>query len=726
MSKVPASFGTNPNPEGDKNDWKIKTHANGLLFYFNTKTKKSQWEKPDVLKTAEELLNSTDWQEQTTSEGKTFYYNAKIKQSVWKMPPELKAIKEKQAELAKLAEGQKGSGPKISVSITSSIPHTQEVENPKDYDNLSHEESVKIFMDMLRDRCQPTMKWEQALQIIKNDERLKVIKGIGEQRRLFKEWINQTKIQERQEQKQRLQKARENFRVMLEDKKVLDSDSKYYKVFHLFVNDYRWKALEDREREQIFQDYLDDLYEKEKEDSNKKIKQYREDLRKILSQDPEITSLSKWHEVSEKYKENKIWAELPDYDKLQVFSRWVIELDKNEHEEKRKNRRMTERKNREAFRELLKEHIDRGTLTYKTKWRHFIEQIKEDKRLFNMLGQNGSTPRELFEDQIEVLKDNHKRIKEDFKKLIKDNPSIKAGAETPFESFDSALKGQEDYDKLDAKTKELFYNYFVDKAKAKEKESNKKHRRAMRKYTRFLRKLPNLKPDSEYKTFEKEINENELFAALKEEEKVAGFTSFLQDLKTQDEGQISGDEGDADKHKKKRSKKKRKNKKKAYDSSDNEDHSSDESRSPSRSPSPDHKRSSKKERKSHKRDHSASEEYSDGEKKPEKKIFNEADLARNAEVSKAQEENKIQEEKQPAKESTTKEDKEEREEGETKESLARGRRSSISSRSESHERRKKKKDRKHSKKSKKSDRDRKSKKKHKKHSYSPSDSSDDD
>ena len=52
---------------------------------------------------------------------------------------------------------------------------------------------------------------------------------------------------------------------------MLDSDSKYYKVFHYFVNDYRWKALEDREREQIFQDYLDDLYEKEKEETNQKM-----------------------------------------------------------------------------------------------------------------------------------------------------------------------------------------------------------------------------------------------------------------------------------------------------------------------------------------------------------------------------------------------------------------------------------------------------------------------
>jgi len=56
---------------------------------------------------------------------------------------------------------------------------------------------------------------------------------------------------------------------MLEEKNILDSDSKYYKVFHLLMNDHRWRALEDREREQTFQEYLDDLYEKEKEERNK-------------------------------------------------------------------------------------------------------------------------------------------------------------------------------------------------------------------------------------------------------------------------------------------------------------------------------------------------------------------------------------------------------------------------------------------------------------------------
>ena len=68
-----------------------------------------------------------------------------------------------------------------------------------------------------------------------------------------------------------------------------------------------------------------------------------------------------------------------------VFSEHILDLDKKEYDEKRKNRRTQERKNREAFRELLKEYIEQGKLIYKTKWRNFVQLIKDDPRLLNMV-----------------------------------------------------------------------------------------------------------------------------------------------------------------------------------------------------------------------------------------------------------------------------------------------------------------------------------------------------
>ena len=63
----------------------------------------------------------------------------------------------------------------------------------------------------------------------------------------------------------------------------------------------------------------------------------------------------------------------------------MIELDHQEHENKRRSRRNQERKNREAFRELLKENIEKGNLLHKTKWKHFVHQIKDDQRFLEMV-----------------------------------------------------------------------------------------------------------------------------------------------------------------------------------------------------------------------------------------------------------------------------------------------------------------------------------------------------
>lgn len=98
-----------------------------------------------------------------------------------------------------------------------------------------------------------------------SDDRYKVIASVSEKKQLFKDYIQQQKKQERNESRNRLEIARENFMRMLEDHKSLNSDSKFYKTAHMFINDPRYKALDERDRENCFQDYLDKLYDQEKE-----------------------------------------------------------------------------------------------------------------------------------------------------------------------------------------------------------------------------------------------------------------------------------------------------------------------------------------------------------------------------------------------------------------------------------------------------------------------------
>jgi pre-mRNA-processing factor 40 len=105
-------------------------------YYYNKRTKQSNWEKPLELMTPLERADaSTVWKEFTTPEGKKYYYNKVTKESKWTIPEDLKLARE-QAQLAseKTSLSEAGSTPlshhaasssDLAVStVTSVVPST--------------------------------------------------------------------------------------------------------------------------------------------------------------------------------------------------------------------------------------------------------------------------------------------------------------------------------------------------------------------------------------------------------------------------------------------------------------------------------------------------------------------------------------------------------------------------------------------------------------------------
>lgn len=52
---------------------------------------------------------------------------------------------------------------------------------------------------------------------------------------------------------------------MLKEQKTLHSLSKYYQAAKVLASDPRFKNTDEKDREDIFQDYLDELFNKERE-----------------------------------------------------------------------------------------------------------------------------------------------------------------------------------------------------------------------------------------------------------------------------------------------------------------------------------------------------------------------------------------------------------------------------------------------------------------------------
>jgi pre-mRNA-processing factor 40 len=63
----------------------------GKKYYFNTKSRKSCWEKPLELMTQVEKADiTTDWREHTAPDGRKFFFNKVTGDSKWQMPEVVK------------------------------------------------------------------------------------------------------------------------------------------------------------------------------------------------------------------------------------------------------------------------------------------------------------------------------------------------------------------------------------------------------------------------------------------------------------------------------------------------------------------------------------------------------------------------------------------------------------------------------------------------------------
>ena len=76
-----------------QNDWTEHKSPDGRVYFYNTVTKQSVWEKPDDLKSSTELLLANcQWKEYKSDNGRIYFHNNETKESVWTIPKELQDI----------------------------------------------------------------------------------------------------------------------------------------------------------------------------------------------------------------------------------------------------------------------------------------------------------------------------------------------------------------------------------------------------------------------------------------------------------------------------------------------------------------------------------------------------------------------------------------------------------------------------------------------------------
>ena len=122
--------------------------------------------------------------------------------------------------------------------------------------------------------------------------------------------------------------------------------------------------------------------------------------------------------------------------------------------------------NRREFRVLLSEKFGNKSLSIKTKWKDFAFCIQTDSRYTNLVGQPGSTPKELFDDFIQAEKENFKRQKGTLKQIIKTS-GISLTSQMSFQVFDSKLIEYKEYAEIGIEYRKFLHQYVMMKVKEK-------------------------------------------------------------------------------------------------------------------------------------------------------------------------------------------------------------------------------------------------------------------
>ena len=423
--------------------------------------------------------------------------------------------------------------------------------------HIPREELYQKFKDKLRTLgITVTWKWEDASRLLFNEPEWKAIRTFSEKRNLFNEYINDLKNKEREEIYLKREKNKSKFRQLLSEDNTINSDSTYTEVMSRLSYDERWRSVDEKEREDIFEDYIDLIYKKE-EDEWKKEREVKKKLFLEKLKFKKIKSDALWKNIAVEFKDDPVFASMEKIDRIQAFADYITTLESEEKKEKKEKEKYQGYLNREKFRELLQISVEEKKLNIDTKWSEFVSEIKDREEYLNMLGQEGSTPLELFQDKKYELKKDYKKVKKIFKEIITKN-KIEIKYQISFEEFDNLISQYREGKIISLDMKKLLYEHIKKKLEEKEMIHNKHSNNIANKlYSYLQRKKLILREDCPFDEAYEKIKKLKKFENLNESNVKEGYSILKQLIKEKpiiyDDNDKNDDKGSENKNDKEKS-----------------------------------------------------------------------------------------------------------------------------------------------------------------------------
>jgi len=575
-------------------NWSEHKSPDGRTYFYNTVTKASAWEKPDVLKsTAESLLSKCPWKEFKSDAGKIYFHNHETKESVWTIPKELQDIKDqieieskapvaiappaaapisappiggglgiKLSSMAGLGAGatniasseseerEKASAMEAAMAATlKAMAGESKKDNKPDIIPLPRpmvfrdkREAMEALKDLLREKNVPSSaNWESALKMINKDPRWETLSKLNEKKQAFNAYKIQKQKEEKEESRLQAIKNKEDLEAYLMSAVTMNSNTKYYRCEEIFAELPLWRSVSDVERRDIYSDVVHNLGKKEKEDAKTLRKRNQTRLADILDQMTKIDYRTTWEQAQQMLLDNTSFADddellaMDKEDALVCFEDHIRELEKEEEVEKDKEKKRTkrlQRKNRDAMNSVLDELHEQGKLTSMSLWVELYPVISQDPRFHALLGQPGSTPLDLFKFYVEDLKARFHDEKKIIKEILKEK-DFDMEPITSFEEFATIVCEDKRSASLDAGNVKLTYNALLEKAESREKERVKEEVKKFKKLEGDCRTVmteSGVDDHTEWRDVKEKLLEKPAYQVVSEEQAEKMFRDYQRDL----------------------------------------------------------------------------------------------------------------------------------------------------------------------------------------------------
>ena len=273
----------------------------------------------------------------------------------------------------------------------------------------SREEAQAAFTKVLkRTGVQPEWTWQQAMRAAIIDPQYRAIKDPRDRREAFEKYCQDMIVHDQERAEERIAKLRADFGTMLKRHPEIVHYTRWRTARPIIEGEVIFKSTDkEEERRQLYQEYIAGLKKAHRERQTNRRKDALEGLRELLPK-LNIKAYTRWNEAQEILSaatggEEKYQA-LTKYDTLTTFQDHIKALERALNEQKQQEKKMKyrrERQNRDAFKSLLSELRRDAKIRPGTTWSNIVPLIESDERYINMMGQDGSTPQELFWDIAE-------------------------------------------------------------------------------------------------------------------------------------------------------------------------------------------------------------------------------------------------------------------------------------------------------------------------------------